>query len=528
MPAFPGLALRETVPTEQIGGDRPRIDVSSGVENLGQGISNVGGVLQQRAEQNDTSNLDVNLAQFRSERTKAYLLATPDEKNAPGFNDKFLQDTTDGLSKIADQVSTHTGSLYFQRQAAGISTSMNELVSRGAAEMASQKAVSNYQQTQKHLTDTAYLDPTQFPALMQQHHDAIQAMGDIHGLPPEETAKLTVQGHEDIAKQTGMGYADQNPHKILADLQQARIDTANGKAISPDNYLYFLSGQDLHAVEQRANQVIRFNRIQLLQQTSDALRIQNQQEETTAKDFLGKFLNHNLTIGMIQDALKPNPEPSDPQLKESTAKSFAAMLGVGVNGQTMRSDPAQQDALLRSMYSNDPEKKITQASQILDWPHISPADKQKYIKLLPKSEQASFQDSTLERNFLSAMKTAIAVDPVTGKPDALGSERYAAWSTSFATAYRNGLDGGKTREQLLTPPSPNKPNPDYLGYSSTGFAPSFEERMQSKFQQLGATPQAQPNTPPANTAPKTPTMQELEAKDPERAAKIRAMRSKGK
>lgn len=196
--------------------------VAKGANAVGEGITKVGDVLQEREEQQEMSDLTSNVSQAHGDLTNQ--LKTAREHATPGdtaFASRFLENFDQYSDRVKDQATTFKGQQYLQRAFSEMRSTFAVSAFDAQSNLATEKFKQNMTQGQSALTGAAMDNPNaaSFQFGLKQIDATIDGSTNYPGFNREAAEKMRFENKKELAKATLEGWANINPQylqKILA------------------------------------------------------------------------------------------------------------------------------------------------------------------------------------------------------------------------------------------------------------------------------------------------------------------------
>ncbi len=227
--------------------------VAKGAAAIGEGISSVGGVLQERAEQQEMSDLTSNVSQAHGDLTNQLKVAR--EKAVPGdtaFASRFLENFDQYTDQVKGTATTFKGQQYLQRAFSEMRSNFAVSAFDAQSNLATEKFKQNMQQGQSALTGAAMDNPNaaSFQFGLKQIDATIDGSTNFPGFDRTVAEKLRLEYKQQLAKATLEGWANINPQYLQ------KMLAPNNKDFDP--FAAYVGGDVKEEMMGKARQSINF------------------------------------------------------------------------------------------------------------------------------------------------------------------------------------------------------------------------------------------------------------------------------
>ena len=467
--------------------------VGDSIANLGQAISGVADVMQKRKEQEDVSNLHVEISKTQSEFTNKYR-----QELQQGTLDveKFNQDVQTHFDKLAEGVETRSGRMYFQQAAAELKGHFLEQSAIGSAELAGERAKSNFMQSLNNSSSALLNEPSSFEITNKLQLQGIDNLVKTGGLPAQAAEKLRLESQNQLAKASIRGWIKLNPDIAREQLDKGKWDS-------------HINGEVKDQLYGEIDTQIRANSVQEERMKKQKEEARQQAQLETQNDFLKRMQTGSLSPN---DVLNSDLDAFGSGSKEA----FIRMIEV------------------KNKETN--EKKITTDSSVFinlwDRTHLPDGDPNKITnendlnkyfgrgltvdnintlraEIQGKKTIEGGAEAELKKGLMDLAKGKLTrSNPLTGIRDPIGDENYQRYLNSFLKDYAKKRQEGMSPEQLLNPDSK-----DYLGKNINQYIRSQRDVMRDMVRSQARTavpiPQQDLNNPVQAAAAETLTTKKL-------------------
>ncbi len=415
------------------------MSTGAGWESLGKSISNVGEMLEKRAEQQELSDLNAKLSEVDATHTKRWQdsLSAPDAPNDPQLAEKFVETLDQDLNKIGENAQTRAGRLYFQTASANLKGHFQKSANAGQSHLAGVKAVTDYQSTLNNQTSSLIIDPDSFGQKLEMHGAGIDNLVKSGMLDSGKALQLKQQGEQKLADASVRGWVDLNPEYAKEQLKSGRWDQ-------------FIEGDHKAKLLGLADQEISGRAL-------DARRVKSEQEEARKERLKGVESNFltKLTEGKGLTAKEINRSDLDPDTK----RIYHNMLEQKIEGK-IKTNPNTYIAVWDRIHLPDGDpNKITDEAELNKYMGrgMTPAD-----IMVARGEIAGTR--TIEgRALLKTEKSIMDIaknkltktNPMFGIKDAEGDELYVQYQQLVRSKKAEQIKAGKPVEDLFKPESPD-------------------------------------------------------------------------
>lgn len=447
-----------------------QFDPAARLEGAIKDVGTAASVLLQSQQQQDVSNLHVALSKAHEE--SALELQDQVQKGTLDF-DTYKKSVEDRLSAVGEQVGTPAGRSFFNQQSATMHAETMISAMKAQHALVGEKAVQDYVTATDTVSNSLRNNPSGFPAAMEMNKQALQARIDT-GLPAEAAMKLQRQAVEQFAKDSVEGWAQLSTTKAKQILDSGEMDQYLGKNVKDEMYGKVKMWEAANRAEEDRRRV-------------ENERVKRQEQDAVKSEFINKMVNGPVNN---RDIVTSNLDPEDKlhylniNQKVLDQKQNAAY---GSNFQSL---------LTRILAPENDPTKITDRRTLEKEAALGKLTIEDLGKLTAelagKNTPQGQMETQLRAQLMKVAKSQL--DPnsneLTGIHDPLGATRMQSWLAYSLPEYQKQLQAGKTPTQLLTPPMPGAPNPDYLGHKIPMFASvSFQENISNMAKQYNtATP----------------------------------------
>lgn len=172
----------------------------AGLELLGGAVSNVADVMQDTANRQEVSTVQVELAQTRAQWSKHLAERAAAGASDPDFSSKFAGDLSAHLGQLEGKLQTRAGQDAFRRGAGELSAHFLERAGLHQVAAAGAKAKQDYVATLDAYRNTLVSDPAQFEGVMRAAEDALNdPNGQYARMPAAVREQLTAQTRRELA-----------------------------------------------------------------------------------------------------------------------------------------------------------------------------------------------------------------------------------------------------------------------------------------------------------------------------------------
>lgn len=438
-----------------------------GLAELAQGGDALAKALQNRAEQQEISDLHVKFSQTMAESTAEYHKQLTD-----GTLDaeKFTEDFNKKIDALGDNIGTPKGTLYYRQGAASLKSDFLEKAALGQAQLAGMKAKADYENSLKYASSTLMADPSSFATSQRMQHSAIDAAVATNSLPYEQALKLKQQSDTELAKSAVRGWIRLSPDEAQTQLDQGKFDKYFDGDVKKQLYGEVTVAKDAqireaHLLKQMQQEVIK------------------EQQRETQNLFLDKLVSGKLTTREVLDS---NLEP----VGSGSKKEFLNMMTASSNAKArgISYDPALFNSLSRRIHLDDGDpNKITDENYFNKY--VGRGLDISHANMLRKEFQGG---NTIDGKIEAKMKKGVIdiarsqlvkANPLTGMTDPIGQKLLQEWTAGFYQRYQAQRAAGKSAQALTTPGSP-----DYLGNDIQNFKRSDTQIMQDLVKSNNRTP----------------------------------------
>lgn len=459
-----------TVP--QANGNTFGAGVAQEISHLGENLTNTGMVLQQRANQEDISELNTRMARAQADITVDYqkqlqegTLETKD----------FMDSVGEKMDAVQQGVNTPSGRQSFTRANAELHAHFLEKAFAGQAQIAGEKAKSNHIESLTDRSSTVYGDPSQFELSLKQQYDTVDSLVATGGLSAKDAPKLKREDAVKLAMSAAEGSIRLNP------------DVAEQAIMKDGIYDEYLTGQQKDALlgtirQERNGRLAEDERLRRQQE-----KILKEQQTQTQNQFLDKLQAGELSWNDVKSS---NLDPFGSGSKET----FIQLMKTKNADRAAHSDPyVFRDVFSRVHLPAGDPKRITDENELNQYfikGQISLPDlKSLRGEITDKGTIEGDVNSTLKKNFTDMAFNSIAKpDPTTKIADPEGAKNYQRWLSGMLPRYQKAIAAGKNPADLFNPD-----NPEYLGKDIPQFQRSLDQIIKSQIEGRKSN-NAPPNT----------------------------------
>jgi hypothetical protein len=474
--------------------------IGDAIAGFGREIGTVQKAQQQQQAQQETSSL---IAQFSKLNADASVkldqdTMDADEDKTKTLSDDFMDDYNDKLDELGSKLTTPEAQQAFEKMAANsrgqfLMASMHNQVSKTG-----QYAVDNYNDAVDSMSTQVRNDPSALPSVLAQHDQAIQALGQTHGLPQAKIDELQAQGEKQLNKAQFDGYLNLpngGPQIAQNLLNKGQWDDQ----FNPD---------ELQEMQKTAKTYIGAQQIDQNRRDKAAQDAANAKQESAMEDSLKKIYDNSLST---TDVLHNQDLDFDHQV------TLLNMIKQRSKGDEATNPVVMKDLFSRVVAPDGSPNKITSNDQLNDEyikGNISYTDLGRLRSELDgrKTDQGKIE-SDLKSGVLKVAEQAL-VKPsgLTGIPDPEGEQRLQGFRSWYLNEFEQQRKAGASVQELTTPGSPK-----YLGNMIKAFMPTAEQLQQSRFGSSSGQPAFEPPSVP------TPLIKSSPASAPSSAASPRAV-----
>lgn len=228
--------------------------------------------IYQRNAQNEVSELNAQFADARAEWTQR---VADDVQKGEIDTQKIDQDYGDAVNKMNENISTHEGRQFFDRQSSRLRGYVLSSAARGQAAVAGQRAENDWRIALNGNGNALQTDPTGFKDIYDASLEAIDAQVQTGAMPAKIADKFKIETGTELAKAAVRGYANMNPDVAEKRLNSGEFD----QYLTPDTKAQ-MQGY-IHA--QKAAEEIDLRRRQVADEKFKKLRSEAWQQESLGK-----------------------------------------------------------------------------------------------------------------------------------------------------------------------------------------------------------------------------------------------------
>lgn len=513
MPSIRPYQMRSEV-SGPVGGSRRSGEdfggaVGEGMSRFGQAVMQTADILNQRAEQQEVSDLNAKLSKAQADFTTRWQerLKTADPADT-SVAEGFGQELDEYMSELGGNVSTRAGQLYFEKASAQMKGHFSMTAAAGQAELQGVKAKQDYIQSVTDLSSSLINDPSSFDLASQMHDDGLEMMVATGRLPRASAEELKTRGQTDLAKSAVRGWIRLDPEGAKAQLEQGKWD---GK----------VDGDLKHQLFGEASQAIRAKEIDQERQVVQAKKARDEYLNVLQGKFLEKLAKGSLTV---QDVLRSDLESFGSGSKQQFMNLLEAETKEGGN---IKTDPAVWSDTFKRIHAKDGDpNKITNEADLNDLviqKKLSFEDLNRFRgEMAGRKTMQGQMESTVKKQFLDMAEKQISkANPMMGIADPIGAENAYKFHFYVEQKLEEQKKAGKPIQDLFNPNSPQ-----YLGHEIGRYQRSVEEIMGDISKPRG-TNGAVPPTPTPSPTP-SPKADNPNARQPGETIDAWKKRTKGK
>lgn len=429
-----------------------------GLQQFGEGLSNIAGAINKRAAQSEISDTNAKLSQFQADTTTKWREALDSsEPGDPTLVQEFNKHVDDELNKIGDGIQTRDAKMHFEGQSASLRAHFMESAAAGQAELAGVKAKQDYLKGLSNYSSALTNDPSSLKMTLQMHDDGLNALVESGMIPSRVAVQLQNQGRAELTKASIRGWIDLNPQDVKERLKSGEWND-------------LIDGDQKRQLDAEADQEIRGREIEKAQIEKKKEEFVKKQREVTQGDFLAKMSRGELKT---QDILKSNLEA----FGSGSKNQFLNMLQEDSKrtSEVVTNPRVMQNLFDKIHLPDEDPNKIWDENDLLKYkPQLSWADLNHLRdEMVGKKTEAGAIESELKKGVMNEAKNALTrSNPMTGFKDPVGDKQMQSFRSFFFTEYKEQRKKGKTAAELLTPGSK-----DYIGNSIRNYVRSNDQIM---------------------------------------------------
>lgn len=187
--------------------------IGAGLQNIGQGLGEVGTALYQQESNDEVTQAHVMAAQQRAkwqqELTDRANSADPSDKE---FATRMSNDITQSQQDLAGQFKTRAGQQTFAKLSADMASMFGQEAVGVQSRLAGEDAKNKYTSSMASLGQIAAQDHTQWESLLKQAHSTIDTFTQV---PQTTRDQLKEAAREKILYDTALGFARRYPDAVL-------------------------------------------------------------------------------------------------------------------------------------------------------------------------------------------------------------------------------------------------------------------------------------------------------------------------
>lgn len=191
------------------------------IQELGEGIQQVGDQIYKRQEQEETSDLNANFAELGADVSQEI-----DEGTQNGTIDaqKYVETVQQRVDKLSDGISTRAGRFAFERNSARLTAQAAKRAARGQAAVAGAKAQANLGTELAGYSSAVFTDPTGYDTAKEAFNSSLGDQVATGALKAVDAEKIRRAGNKDLAMAAGRGWAQIDPDMAEKKLNSGALD----------------------------------------------------------------------------------------------------------------------------------------------------------------------------------------------------------------------------------------------------------------------------------------------------------------
>lgn len=276
--------------------------------------------IYQRNAQNEVSELNAQFADARAEWTQR---VSDDVQKGTIDTQKIDQDYADSVNKMNENISTHEGRQFFDRQSSRLRGFVLSSAARGQAQVAGQRAENDWRIALNGNGNALQTDPTGFKDTYDASLEAIDAQVQTGAMPAKIADKFKIETGTELAKSAIRGYANMNPDVAEKRLNSGEFD----QYLTPDTKAQM---QNYITAQKSADEIDQRRRL-AADEKAKKLRSEAWQQETLPKLANGSLVTKDILsspmsadekihwMKLADEATKKNTE-SDPRVKNELTR----------------------------------------------------------------------------------------------------------------------------------------------------------------------------------------------------------------
>lgn len=464
-------------------------DLGQGFKDLGSGITKVGDALQQRAEQSELSDLNAYFAKTQADFTQDWQKRIGEaDPSDTTVTSKFMDDFQKHIDDRRDGITTRAGQLFFDRQSAELGSHFQMTANAGQAELAGEKARTDYQSAVSNYSATLLNDPSSFSQVMQQHDGALNNLVSTGLLPQKAALQLREENAPRLAKATVQGWIK------LSGTDTQRLDDVE-KNINGGTWDKYISGEQKYQLlgevgtarnaAHTAAERLRMEQKQALEKT------QNAKQTYYLQKMFGQGEKFNLQEVLDDKVLNSFGSGSKEQLI-NMAREHARQGG------KLQVDDSLVTDLFKRIHSpeTDPQH-ISNENDLNEF--FGKGLDDKWLQTLRGEIQGRKTTdgkdvSDLKADMVRTAEKVLAGPGPTGIVDAEGGANYVRYKADFLKEWDEKVRSGVPVKNLIDPKSP-----DYMGNKFLHYQKDLPELIDAKARAFQSKPVSNPSMLPTET-----------------------------
>lgn len=449
--------------------------------NTGAGLMDLARTLQESAQRDEVSDVQVALSKARAEWTvKMQEQADKDPAGDPQFAQKFTEEFSTSIQSIGDGLTTRGGRDAFKRGSAELAAHFTQAAGLYQVRAAGVRARENYVAALDNNRNTLLRDPSQFESVLAQTQAALADPNGVYAkMPAADREKLQRQTNADLAKSAVQGIIDLDPQGGL-------------KQIEDGKWSKWLDADATTQLRAHAKQAIRAEEIEQERRERAREKADEQAREKTKSEFIARLTEDNVSLTA--------KEILNSDLKAAEKEHYLTLLKTRANegSKPVRTDPTTfRDLFTRiGLPEGDPrrisnEQELSQAfvDKKLSFEDLSRLRKEFTDYRTPDGEKLTKRKA----DFLKGVGPTInKSNPLMGKLDSTGQMQEYEFGVYVDNEIERMRQEGKNPYDLFNPVKP-----DYLGKPEviSGFQKTMQQSIDDFTSSLNRNP-AVP-TPPS-------------------------------
>lgn len=413
---------------------------------LGRGIATagraVGNDVNKYVSQQEVSDISAHGAllsqSFHNQWNEIAKSANPQDQH---YGQQFLQNTVEPeLEKFQSGFTTDAGRAYAREMTNHIRETMYHTVAADTSTMAADAVVKNLATYDNSTQTTLYQNPELLTDRLNNIDKTVDALVKSYpDLTPDEAAKLrdetTTKLKEGATKSAFLGVADRNP-------QMAETMLNNGQ------FGQYLDGAQAHSYIKMAERTQKEEATQARIAANLASRVASENATNGYLSALSTGPDGNLIVpkGWLGNVLKdPNLKPAEKTALYHFAHVHDGRKGMVTDRPTFIA--LSHDAVSGSLTTDDLVGSLTKGDISVQQYHFLDGLR----KEIANSPEAKADAKAFGIAVKGYQHFIDGSNPLTGRYDPQGSERYAEFINAKTDEFRNGLRKGWSRQSMLTP-----------------------------------------------------------------------------